>query len=171
MKDFQKLIEECLVEVQTAGIKPGPITEWKINTRAKRRWGLCTKKPSGEYVIQIAERLLTDERISELACKNTIIHEILHTCVGCMGHTGKWKKYADIMNLRGYNIKRVTTGEEKGVENYKANRRPVKYIFVCRNCGVLLHYKRACKFTKYYRNYTCGRCGTPRAFRLLGKVK
>lgn len=165
MKEFKKLQEICIEEVLLAGITPGNITKWEINRRAKRRWGQCKKFPDGHCVIQIAAQLLEDDRVSERACKETIIHEILHSCPECNGHTGNWKAYADKMNKRyGYNIKRTTSGEEKGVENYKSERRAVKYVFMCRYCKNLVTRTRKSKFTHYYRNYGCGVCGMPRAF-------
>lgn len=166
MKDFQKLIEKCLEEVVVAGIQPGNITEWTINRRAKRRWGQCTKKANGEYRIQIAAQLLEDERISEKACKDTIIHEILHSCPDGMGHTGKWKEYAKTINEKyGYNIKRTTSGEEKGVENYHSIRRlQLKFMFRCKYCGNTITKKKKCKFTHYYKNYSCMQCGRAHAY-------
>lgn len=119
MKDFHKLIDESINEVKAAGITPGNIVNWRINTRAKSRWGLCKKLNDGTgFEIQIAHILLVSDDVSEKACKTTIIHEILHTCEGCKGHTGLWKQYAAIMNEKyGYNIKRTTSGAEKGLMN------------------------------------------------------
>ncbi|MBQ1597176.1 MAG: SprT-like domain-containing protein [Lachnospiraceae bacterium] len=161
MKDFQKLIEESLEEVRRLGIRPGNIVAWSVNKRAKTRWGLCRQNPDNTFEIQIAQRLLTDERISRQSCKETIIHEILHTCKDCMKHTGKWKHYAQVVNqVYGYNIKRVTTGSEKGVEDYDSSSSlPVKYIFTCGCCGATIYRKRESRFTKYYRQYRCTRCG------------
>lgn len=166
MKNFEMLQKVCIDEVLGAGIEPGNIVSWVINHRAKTRWGMCTKNPDGTCIIQIAARLIEDERIPEQACKETMIHEILHTCKGCKGHTGLWLVYANIMNKKyGYNIKRTTSGEEKGVENYTASKRlDYKYCFVCENCGQIIKRKKQCEFTKYYRNYTCGICGRKRAF-------
>lgn len=165
MKDFVKLRDECLAEVHNAGIEIGNITSWQINRRAKTRWGMCSRY-GDKYTIQISSQLVSDDRISEKACKETIIHEILHTCPDCHGHTGKWKEYAELMNVTyGYNIKRVTSGQEKGVENYQASRRlKPKYCFKCMYCGYSIVRKRDSKFTRYYRNYTCPECGKSRAF-------
>lgn len=170
MKDFEGLIEICMNEVTSAGIEPGVISLWKINTRAKQRWGMCKKNASdGTFEIQIASVLLADDRVSEKACKTTIIHEILHTCKDSMKHTGNWKKYAEIMNAKyGYDIKRTTSNDEKGVEDYAPVRRlSYKYGFYCTKCGQQIWKKKVCRFTKYFRNYTCGICGTHRAFRRM----
>lgn len=166
MKDFDKLIKTCLKEVKDAGITPGNIVEWTINYRSKQRWGQCTKKPNGDFTIQIAARLLEDDRISEKACKNTIVHEILHACPDGTGHKGKWREYAEIMNKKyDYNIKRTTSGSEKGVEDYKSCKTlRTKYIFRCRYCGYTIGKKKMCKFTHYYKNYRCMMCDKPHAF-------
>ena len=160
MKDFEVLKEQCIHEVTRLGIKPGTISSWTINTRAKSRWGLCKQNPDGTYSIEIASRLLEDDRISEQACKETIIHELLHTCKGCMRHTGKWKYYAEVVNqVYGYNIKRVTQGVEKGVENYEGSEMSIKYVFTCGSCGATIYRKRDSKFTRNYKYYGCARCG------------
>lgn len=161
-----------MAEIKQAGITPGNIVAFEINRRSKKRWGLCTRKPNGECVIQIAAILLEDDRVSEKACKDTIIHEILHSCKECSGHTGKWKQYAQKMNaMYGYNIKRTTSGAEKGLDDYEVSYRlRDKYVFRCKNCGAIVRRKKACKFTRYYRNYGCGRCGKFRAFERISEV-
>ena len=115
MKNFEMLQKVCIDEVLGAGIEPGNIVSWVINRRAKTRWGMCTKNPDGTCIIQIAARLIEDERISEQACKETMIHEILHTCKGCKGHTGLWLIYANIMNKKyGYKANHLRRGEGRG---------------------------------------------------------
>ncbi len=160
MKDFERLKQECLQELADLDIEVGRIKAWSINTRARSRWGQCRQERDGTYSIQIAQCLLADDRISEKACKETIIHELLHTCEGCMKHSGRWKAYAQLMNRAyGYNIKRTTSGNEKGVENYKPQRMAVKYVFTCGGCGATIYRKRDSKFTRYYRLYGCTKCG------------
>ncbi len=117
MKDFEKLQKECLEEIAALGIPIGNITSWSINSRAKSRWGQCRMEVDGTYSIQISEVLLKDDRVSEKACKETMIHEILHTGKDCMKHRGKWKAYATMMNGRyGYKIKRVSSSKDKGFD-------------------------------------------------------
>lgn len=165
VKDYKALIEECMKEVIAADITPGNIVKWGINHRARSRWGLCTRHPDGTFEIEIAYRLLADDNISDKSCKDTIIHEILHSCRGCQKHTGTWKKYAEHMNaLYGYNIKRITSAEEKGVEKYEIRPREIKYIYKCRKCGQIITKKQKCKFTRYYKHYGCGICGERNAF-------
>ena len=111
-------------------------------------------------------QLLEDERVSDKACKTTMIHEILHTCPDGMKHTGKWKAYATRMNVTyGYDIKRTTSAKEKGVEPHVSKRRPTKYVFMCKYCKHIVTKTRKCKFTHYYKNYSCKMCGMRNAYR------
>ncbi len=160
MKNFEELKNQCLSEINFTGITIGKNISWSINKRSRSRWGMCKKNVDGTYEIQISEILLKDDRISEKACKETIIHEILHTCDGCMKHTGKWKFYANLMNREyGYNIKRTTQGSEKGIEDYKSTSMPIKYVFTCKGCGAKIYRKKDSRFTRNYRNYMCTGCG------------
>ena len=122
MKNFEQLIKECLSDLESIGIKIGKVTKYSINTRAKSRWGQCKQVGNGMYEINISAQLLQDN-ISDQAAKDTILHEMLHTIDGCMGHKGKWKELAQKVNkeLPQYTIKRVTSSAEKGIETKTAN--------------------------------------------------
>lgn len=93
MKDLQELASQCRAELASLQIPYGKVKIWSINCRAKARWGLCKKLPDGTYEIEIAKTLLQDD-VSDNAVKNTIVHELLHSCPGCFKHTGRWKQYA-----------------------------------------------------------------------------
>lgn len=151
MKNLKALFDCCLHEVQTAGIKAGPIISVRQNSRAKNRWGQ-TQLINGGFVIEINTELLQDS-VSDLATKNTIIHEILHTVDGCMNHGDKWQWCAARMNKYGYNIKRTTSAAEKGIEQ------TYKYVVKCQGCGATAKYNRAGKVIQHPENYRCGKCG------------
>ncbi len=106
MKDLKLLVDECIAELNSIGINCGRIRNIEINTRAKSRWGQCKTVKTGVFDIEISARLL-DDNVDDLAAKNTIIHELLHTVKGCHGHTGKWKILAEYVNKKftQYNIK------------------------------------------------------------------
>jgi predicted SprT family Zn-dependent metalloprotease len=159
MKKLNELAIECMAELDEIGIQYGNVVKWEINTRAKKRWGLCTRLPNGNYVISISNRLLEDN-VAEQSAKDTIIHELLHTVKGCMNHKAEWKYQADKVNRAyGYNIKRCTSYEEKGIERPEATPREIKHKFVCKDCGKVYTRTKESKFTKNWQRYRCGVCG------------
>ncbi len=127
MKDFDKLIKECEADLASVGISIGNVVKYSVNTRAKSRWGQCKTVGENRYEINISQSLLEDN-VSDQAAKDTILHEMLHTVEGGMGHKGKWKELAQRVNkeLPQYTIKRVTSREEKGIESEKPPLQPQK---------------------------------------------
>lgn len=160
MKDLKKLMKECLAECDKANIPYGDIVDVVINTRAKKRWGRCSKKPYG-FVIEVNQQLL-DDKITDVSTKTTIIHEIIHTCPGCMNHGEKWKKWADVMNKKyGYNITRTTSAEDKGIERTIED---YKYTITCAKCGCTSYYMRKSRVVEHItsggKRCRCGACGS-----------
>lgn len=157
MRDLNKIAYECIDELNSIGIQHGKILRFEINTRAQKRWGQCRKTPYG-FTINISYRLLGDD-VDIMALKNTIMHEILHTCNGCLNHGSEWKRQADRVNRAyGYNIKRCTSAEEKGLEMVQTTKL-IKHQFVCERCGQVIRRQKESNFTKNYQYYTCGICG------------
>lgn len=158
MKDLNKYLAVCMRELDGLGIKYGRISAVNPNYRAKKRWGQTKALYNGTYDININIRLIQDD-ISDESLKSTIIHELLHTCDGCMNHGEKWKRLANRVNRRyGYNIKTSSTASEKGCSDYKIERIP-RFILSCNNCGCKITYYRTCKTIQNYKRYSCGRCG------------
>ena len=164
MKNIYRYMERAVNEVYAAGIPIGKIREVQVNGRA-RRWGRCTKRPDGTYVIQINACLLMDD-VDDMGLMDTLVHEVLHTCDGCMNHGPLWKHYADIMNRKyGYNIKRLNSASEKGLESVRLSR--AKYIIRCLDCGEVYTYEREGRAVKLIKRYgfnsgcSC-RCGSRR---------
>lgn len=138
MRDVNVIAIECMRELENIGIKCGNVIKIDINTRAKKRWGQC-RKIGNNYIIEVNQILLREDTDID-GLKNTIIHELLHTCKGCMKHTGEWKQLAEKVNrYYGYNIKRCDSADEKGIseeqkekiQTERAAARKVKYIFKC----------------------------------------
>ena len=75
MKDLHKLVAECQADLASIDISYGRVKTWVINCRAKARWGLCKKRSDGYFEIEISGALL-DDNVSDVAAKNTIIHEL-----------------------------------------------------------------------------------------------
>ena len=158
MKDIRKLAGQCMTDLASVDIPYGRVKLWIVNCRAKARWGLCKKRSDGYFEIEIAEALLKDD-VDDIATKNTIIHELLHTCPGCLKHTGRWKQYADKVNrlLPQYSIKRTTSAEEKGVAVRR--KEPVyRYCLKCSNCGKEILRQKKTAVIEHPERYRC-KCG------------
>lgn len=154
MKDLNAYANICLNELHRLGIYPNHISAFSINTRAKHRWGQC-KRVNGIYSISISASLLEDDA-PEKALKDTLFHELLHAVDGCFNHGEKWQKLAEKVNKAyGYDIKRCTSQEEKGVQLCADS--DYHYIITCKKCNTTWRYMRNSKVVKACRTNTA-RC-------------
>jgi len=133
-----------------------------INTRARSRFGCCKKEMKmleAVFLIEISSLLLTSPGT---IIKQTLAHEVLHTCSGCHNHGALWNQYADLMNkVYGYNIKRTATYEELGLGKPKASlpkSYEAKYLIICNSCGTKFERTRMSPLVKYPQRYHC-KCG------------
>ena len=160
MRKLQNYYIKALKMVREEGIKPGTITACTVNTRAKRRWGLCRyNSVSGTYSLNISSRLL-EEDVPEDSLMSVLVHEILHT-TDAVGHGPKWKAYAAQM-MRAYpnlKIERTNSAEELGVKSVasEARRRPTKvYRIQCAGpCGCTHSSSRLSSTIKHPEMYRC----------------
>ena len=158
MKDLRKLAGECQIDLLSVNIHIGKVRNWSVNTRAKARWGLCTRVSKGLFDIQVSAALLRDD-LDDKAAKDTIVHELLHTIPGCFKHTGKWKRYADTVNflLPQYSIKARSSYEDKGLEDTRPE--PVyRYILKCQDCGTEIKRQKKSIAVEHPERYRC-KCG------------
>ena len=170
-KRLTEMYNECIKEMDAIDIPYGKIVEVTVNYRAKSRWGQCCRRyEEGGIVYKININCdLCHPDASERGLKETIIHEILHTCPDCMRHTGEWKRLADLVNdCYRYNVKRCNSSEDKGMDDFYKNHdrqgrpeKPVtwKYEIRCKCCGKIVGRKtRACKIIRYPQCYRCASC-------------
>ena len=144
-------------ELDAIKIKYSPNISFVINSRAKARLGLCKKTGNG-YVIEIAEILLDERTDEKHGLKNTIIHELLHTCRGCMKHTGKGAELAAKVNAAyGYSIKRTSKSDDGTIP--PGLLAPAKYIIKCRGCQAEITRIKRSPLVDYPQNYRCAKCG------------
>ncbi len=156
MRNLEEYVERCKKMLDAINIPYGNIKELRVNNRA-RRWGRCTGS-SGNYTIEINATLL-DERNPDTGLINTILHELLHSCPGCMNHGSKWKQYAaKVHNKYGILIKRNSSPDDKSIQVDSHNIK-VKHKFVCNGCGATVVRMRESKFTRDCANFRCAKCG------------
>lgn len=158
MKDLLELVRQCQLELAPLRIPWGRVRNWTVNTRAKARWGLCTKVSRGVFDIQVVSSLLEDS-LDDQPVKDTIVHELLHTVPGCFKHTGKWRQYADLINklIPHYSIKTHTSYEEKGIKDNRAAP-TYRYVLKCEGCGRELRRQKKSAVVEYPEHYRC-KCG------------
>lgn len=150
------LLQDVIAQARALNI---PVSEQidphvRINCRATRRFGACfANKRSGSFLIEISDVLLT---ATEQACRQTLAHEVLHTCYGCQNHKKRWHHYADLMNRAyGYQIARTDSPERLGVEN----KTVVRYLVECTQCGAEIPRARRSRLIEHPEDYRCARCG------------
>jgi len=160
MRDLEYYGKKCMEILDALEIPYTAPEEWIVNRRATRRYGQC-RYHFGVYTINITYRLL-DERIPEEYLEDTIIHELIHTCPGCMNHGKLFHKYCDLVNdcYSCYHISTYvdTWVSEKVEKIYPEKNRAYKYIVHCPDCGCETYYKRITKAVKNISHYHCGRC-------------
>lgn len=153
MNDCDALLREAIEQARALGIPlSGNIDPHvRVNSRAVTRFGCC-KYEVGRQIIEVALRVAEGP---EKSCRETLAHEVLHTCWGCRNHGKRWKGYAQRMNLSyGYHISRASTNEKMGVRE----ERPYKYLLRCESCGAEFKRFRASALTRDPERYRC-RCG------------
>lgn len=162
MRDLLQYVNECTNELDLIGINYTLPKRWESSKRLTWKYGYCKislfrNKPTIEKIV-ISERLL-DERIPEHILKDTIIHELIHTCDGCYDHGSKFQSIArQINNAYGYLIEtRVNDADHKIVSSiYKPKER--KYKISCPTCGKTWGYKIKSKAYKYPEKFICTKC-------------
>ena len=101
---LSRVVRQCMKELDSIQVPYGHVVEVTVNTRARKRWGLCRKEADG-YHISIADRLLDGN--TEQGLRDTVMHELLHTCPMCNNHGAMWKHFAEVVN-------RETDGFQRG---------------------------------------------------------
>ena len=103
MHDLEKIAQECIKEVKAARIPVQDDRIVLITAKKIKDWGVCVATPR-RFEIYINLRLLSDQ-CPVKSLKETMIHELIHTCPGAYDHGELFRHYARIMDERyGYEI-------------------------------------------------------------------
>lgn len=160
MHDLMKLYGECVEEMKRINMDiSNRIVGIKINSRLSRTLGRCVYSHlNGNYIIEVAPCMLKNG-VEVKAVKDTIIHELIHTCPNCMNHGWEWKRRADRVNrMLGYSISRCATTSELEADGVEVKKPVYKYALECKECGKQYMYKRWCDSLEYPNRYRCGVC-------------
>ena len=154
MNDADRIFAEIKKEAAAAGIPyslnihPGV----RLNTRARTILGSCRGNERTGFVISVSQRLLS---APEIALRQTLAHELIHTCKGCSNHGAVFKGYAARMNnLFGYDISRTTDPEKYGI----STEMPERYRLMCQSCGRVIRRSRKSRLVQHPEYYLCT-CG------------
>jgi hypothetical protein len=178
MYNLYQLATEALDNLNAIGIYPHVTpNNFTVNTRALKRFGQAQYKTVNGvkvYSINIASFLL-DKRNEEKNVMQTIYHECIHCCDGCMCHTGEWKRLAELVNdCYAMDISRLGSSKEilhedvykERMEKLRAKtskrigNNTYKYHCYCEECGyeITRIYSRAPKWYHNIRNFHCPIC-------------
>ena len=152
MNDCDALLRQVMDQARALGIPfaDGVDPHVAVNARAVSRFGCC-RYQAGRYTIEVALRVAQG---SERTCRETLAHELLHTCYGCRNHGKRWQSYAQKMNTAyGYHIRRASTNGQMGLEE---GERP--YLVRCDSCGAEYGRFRRSALICHPELYIC-RCG------------
>lgn len=114
----------------------------------------------------ISEEQEFEITISEYHLKNghdaimeTLVHEVLHACKGCVGHGKQWQAYANMVNrIYGYNITRL--GSYNNGYRLPKKENKINYIVECIKCDNIFKRIRKSKLVTETYRYSCGSCGS-----------
>lgn len=146
------IVKECCGDVIE------PIKEVKINTRSKKRFGVCKYNAQTDTnVIEISERILGDNVPDDMVL-TVMVHEILHATYGCHNHGKTWQNRAQqVMNkYPELKIRRCNSSQEFGIEPYVPPKRI--YAVQCPSCHTTWRRARKTKLISMPHKFTCRRC-------------
>lgn len=87
MRDLQKIYKECVQECKDAGIpiRDDKVLSISVGTEEEmiNDYGLCYVNEQDLTFEMYVNSLLLDENCPIIELKNTIIHELIHTCPRC----------------------------------------------------------------------------------------
>lgn len=163
MKDVRKVFNECVMEMKRINMDISDrIVKVSVNGRLSRALGRCKmirNAYGNRYEIEINPCMLGDE-VEIQATKNTIMHELIHTCPDCMNHGYEWKRRADRVNrMLGYNIQTMSEVEALEAAGVQLRKTGYKYAAICNECGCTAKmWKRWNSTIENIGSYRCGQC-------------
>lgn len=149
--DLNSLFKELKEEVKDLVPYSNKIDDnVRISKRAFRFLGRCTKNwLKDSYFITVSQPLLNTNNTKLI--KETLIHELIHTCKNCFNHGNNFKYFMYVVNNEtDYNVTINSNNKEyaKQVENFRKNSKP-KYKITCVKCGMVTYRSRLNKNIKY----------------------
>lgn len=171
MKNLWKLYKECVAEAHSIGLDiSSHIESVTVNPRLSRALGRC-RITGNRYAIEVQPCMLADG-IEDRVAKNTIMHEIIHTCPDCFNHGPNFQNRARLVNRKlGYDIHTRTETSKLEAAGVQLKKKKAKYALICNGCGARIERQRWSAVLENPARYRCGSChGTLRVISLDGNV-
>lgn len=143
MTNYERLVtltNQCRRELDALNVPYRRVSVLEIS-HTTGTYGDCRRLYDNSYRIRVNEALL--KSASDIIVKDTIIHELLHTCEGCMNHGKTWQAYANLVNdaYPQYSISRLSSTNKTHVKLKSEDT--AKYVVTCESCGhKYLHYRK-----------------------------
>lgn len=155
LERVKKLYEEAKKECRATNIPFKENVPIEVSKRMTRSLGRCYYNYIDGYKIKISAQI---KPLSDKELKQVIVHEILHTCKGCMNHGSKWQSYAKKMNhTYGYDISRLAS-EEVCNQLKDVRQEEGKYVIECQVCKAIIPRTKMSNLVKHPEWYAC-QCG------------
>lgn len=172
MKDLNRLYALVKMEALNAGIPiSNHIMRCTVNTRLRKAMGRCKRKTNllGVcYEIEVAGCMLADN-VDEMEIRDTIMHELIHTCPRCFDHGYYFHHYAEIVNRKyGYHVDTYVDTEQVKAAGVIIKEESYKYILKCKVCGREFKRKRMSDAVQNPAMYHCPCGGSLRSFDING---
>lgn len=160
-ENLYPVFKNAMEIARKCGLEPGEITSVKVNGRLSRALGRCTRRYSGGvyYQIELSKEMI--QKCDKRFITEVLLHEIVHTCEGCMNHGANFKRNAAKIMAKypQYNIKRQNSPKAECNAMMRYEAREPKYILRCTKCGQEIKRFKMSKAVRHYQLYICGKCG------------
>ena len=95
MRNPEKVVNDCIRDLEKAGWKPGKIKEIKVGDEewSERYDGFCELNDDDTYTITIAKIFFREDCPYRLI-REVVYHELIHTMPHCMDHKWTWTHIA-----------------------------------------------------------------------------
>ena len=150
-----RLLNECIEECKSAGVPLCRILPSVKISRSTTKFGSYDTKTGQVFVSEIIFKL------SEYVIKNVMIHELIHSVPGAANHGKTFKRWADIMNSRGWiiephsDLRRLAELSGKRMEDLAL---PETVFIACRICGDYVLKKENSATLRFTGRHRCGKC-------------
>lgn len=148
MKNLSRLFSETLSEAYSVGLGVSDkIVSVTVNSRLSRALGRCVQVWDAwnrcyVFKIEIQPCMLADG-LDDRIPKNTIMHELIHTCDGCFNHGPEFQYRAGIVNRKlGYNVHTLSDAEQLKAAGVVLKETEYHYGIVCDKCGHMVQKRK-----------------------------